>query len=244
MCTLHSMQSPESADDCEDMPQLDTDSLEEENAPAVGRHSITTDESDSDSSDTSEDDSNRRRAILQKWAVAHENDTWNPYSRSAASFTSREEDKPAKTSKISPKNIPVHMVCPSTVQTLVRPIGEEVFAGKAEKLTPGHSWADSGCIKAVAGPDAHKALIKELRKHGLKPITVMKQQNFTVGDGNTVLSKFALMYPVSLGRFIVDNWKLHMLTSHVHLYSPNKLWRTGVYSLMLARRLLQFLIGV
>ena len=63
---------------------------------------------------------------------------------------------------------------------------------------PGELWADSGCVKGVAGKKNHALMQKKLATYGLKAIKVDKQDEFQFGDGEGATSDCAYVYPCVL----------------------------------------------
>ena len=65
-------------------------------------------------------------------------------------------------------------------------------------LRSGEMMADSGCERGVCGPKGHQEMREFLRKIGLKPVKVDKQEEFQFGDGEVVMSDCAFLYPCFL----------------------------------------------
>ncbi len=81
--------------------------------------------------------------------------------------------------------------------------GPELVYAVASKLSVGELWADSGCLRGVAGSKAHHELKALLAKFGLKPIKEYKTQEFQFGDGKTAVSYMTWVYPVVIqGRYV------------------------------------------
>jgi hypothetical protein len=60
---------------------------------------------------------------------------------------------------------------------------------------PGYLWFDTGCRRCVSGHEEHKRMTEELARIGLKPVKVMKQEQFIFGDAKTATSDCAFAYP-------------------------------------------------
>jgi len=60
---------------------------------------------------------------------------------------------------------------------------------------PGYLWFDTGCRRCVSGHEEHQRMTEALARIGLKPVKVMKQEQFIFGDAKTATSDCAFAYP-------------------------------------------------
>ena len=91
---------------------------------------------------------------------------------------------------------------------------------------PGHLWFDTGCRRCVSGPDDHTLMVDALAKIGLKPIQVMKQEQFIFGDAKTATSDCAFAYPAFQNNAFAGLIDI----ARVHVPCP------GLFSLKMAKR--------
>ena len=66
------------------------------------------------------------------------------------------------------------------------------------KLGTGELWADSGCVRGVAGRKAHQELQTMLDRYGLRPLKVYRKDEFQFGSGDCAVAQYSYMYPTAL----------------------------------------------
>ena len=70
----------------------------------------------------------------------------------------------------------------------------------AETVQQGYLILDNGCKRCVGGPTFHKHLRSLLKKRGLKPVRIDKQEKFKFGDSRIERSVCAWRYPTGIKR--------------------------------------------
>ena len=95
-------------------------------------------------------------------------------------------------------------------------------------IKPGELYQDSGCARSCGGPEVHLQMHEYLKKYGLVPIQVNKQEEFIFGNNQVEMSDCSFIYPVYLGgklRGAVDIARLPVPCPGLYSKKMMKQWK-------------------